>query len=253
MLAILLAAGFVLDAPPDISPLTEESLSQVMLDLSMDFIKERDVDPIAFDYDPDYSKKKEIAEAEEGMRAEMYYVPGAHIQVQGRIHDYDRAPISTVTQDGQEIQANYPRENVLPQLETPRFISQQRGFYIDKHAVFNREYAAFLKETGHPPPSHWPKGKIPTGQDEAAVVNVSYGDALAYAAWAGKRLPKASEFDRTYRKFPNFRRYSPQREWTSTIANPGELPVKYYLYGGSPSIPDKADGYTGFRCAMDGR
>ena len=253
-LSILMAAGIVVDAPfrqvgVSKSAISEKMVASILDDISLEYLKEVDVNPIAFDYDPEYIAQ---AESKPAYADTMYFVPGANIEVKGRIHDYDRAPVSTVTQDGRTIFANSPRENVLPQLENPSFISRQRGFYIDKHPVWNEEYALFVRETGHVVPSYWKDGKIPAGMEQKPVVHVTYKDALDYAAWMGKRLPRASEFDRTSRKFPQFRRSSPQREWTSTVANPGKVPEMRYVYHGSPS-DGRGDGYTGFRCAMDGR
>lgn len=240
-------------ATTNVEPIAPEVLNAVVMEMNLDAVQEKVVDPIAFDYDPDYFKNRELEEARLAERQGMYYIPGANIEVKGRIHDYDRAPVSTVIQDGNTIYANYPRENVMPQIETPTFLSRERGFYIDQHAVYNSEYQAFLKETKHPAPSHWPKGKMPSGEENSPVVNILYSDAVAYAAWAGKRLPKDSEYERAYRKYPQLRRYAPQKEWTSTVVDPNQLPEKYFLYGGSPSVPNRTDIYTGFRCALDGR
>ena len=74
------------------------------------------------------------------------------------------------------------------------------SFFIDKYPVTNGQFKKFLTTAGYHPTDkanflkHWPHGKIPPGQDNFPVVYVSYEDAKAYAAWAGKRLPTETEW-----------------------------------------------------------
>jgi predicted Ser/Thr protein kinase len=83
-------------------------------------------------------------------------------------------------------------------------------FWIDRYEVTNREYKAFIDDggyrdaqfwdpkvdrsgfvdtTGRPGPAGWALGSYPEGEDELPVGGVSWFEASAYAAWAGKRLP----------------------------------------------------------------
>lgn len=104
---------------------------------------------------------------------------------------------------------------------------------IDRHEVTNREYEAFLNDggyqklqywpaafrrdgrmlswseavslfrdtSGRPGPSTWAGGHYPEGQADFPVSGVSWFEASAYAAWAGKALPvlgqwyQAADFD----------------------------------------------------------
>jgi hypothetical protein len=68
------------------------------------------------------------------------------------------------------------------------------GFYIDDREVSNGEYFSFLQATGRKPPLHWHHNVPPKGMEKAPIVNISYQDAVAYATWVGKRLPKGPEW-----------------------------------------------------------
>src|SRR5262249_32636955 len=54
----------------------------------------------------------------------------------------------------------------------------------------------FLAATGHLPPPHWPRGRALA---QHPVVEVSFGDALAYARWAGKALPTGQQWEKAAR------------------------------------------------------
>ncbi|NOT31228.1 MAG: protein kinase [Planctomycetes bacterium] len=67
------------------------------------------------------------------------------------------------------------------------------SFLLDACEVSNAEYRVFLSEARHPEPEHW--SEVREGEhDELPVVEVSWRDALAYAEWAGKRLPSLAEW-----------------------------------------------------------
>jgi len=74
------------------------------------------------------------------------------------------------------------------------------GFYIDRYPVTNLEYYHFVQSSGYLPAdttnylSHWRNGKFRAGEENYPVVYVSPSDALAYATWAGKRLPREMEW-----------------------------------------------------------
>lgn len=67
---------------------------------------------------------------------------------------------------------------------------------IDEVPVTNAEVARFLRGSGYAPAAanrflaHWVDGAPAPGSEEHPVVWVSLRDARAYAAWAGKRLPR---------------------------------------------------------------
>jgi iron(II)-dependent oxidoreductase len=67
------------------------------------------------------------------------------------------------------------------------------AFEIDLYPVSNRQYRRFLAKTGHTTPSLI--GDLVFGADESPVVGVTWDDAIAYAHWAGGRLPTELEWE----------------------------------------------------------
>ncbi|KAF1685852.1 sulfatase-modifying factor protein [Pseudoxanthomonas broegbernensis] len=74
------------------------------------------------------------------------------------------------------------------------------AFHIDRHPVTNAGFKAFLDATGYRPGDgrnfllHWEQGRPRPGWENKPVTWVSLEDARAYAAWAGKRLPRSWEW-----------------------------------------------------------
>jgi formylglycine-generating enzyme required for sulfatase activity len=73
------------------------------------------------------------------------------------------------------------------------------AFCMDVYPVSNRDYAAFVRAVGYVPPPHWDDGGFAPGLDRHPVVNVTYRDAEGYAAWAGRTLPTAAEWEKAAR------------------------------------------------------
>ena len=88
--------------------------------------------------------------------------------------------------------------------EGPEFEAYVDPFYIDMCPVTVSQYAAFLRETGHPPPRFW-GGSGYSGEDQP-VIGVTWSDAQAYADWAGKALPTEVQWEFAARGKEN-RRY----------------------------------------------
>ncbi len=71
------------------------------------------------------------------------------------------------------------------------------GFYMDTHEVTLAQYEEFLKQTGHRPLPEETYTDAPF--PNYPVVNVTWDDAMAYAEWAGKRLPTEAEWEKAAR------------------------------------------------------
>jgi len=92
----------------------------------------------------------------------------------------------------------YPWESSARRAHRHRM--KMRSFHVDRYPVTNSEYARFVSETGYRPKDalhflrDWADGRPRPGWEKKPVTWVSLEDARAYAAWAGKRLPREWEW-----------------------------------------------------------
>jgi formylglycine-generating enzyme required for sulfatase activity len=129
------------------------------------------------------------------------------------------------------------RESTLPwdflkrrYLDQLSFKADEVGdFYLDENEVSAQQYLAFLHDPSGYQDSQWWRAQEAHGPDRlrellgrleslpdksVPVAQVSWFEADAYAAWAGKRLPSALEWEYAvrgsdYRPFASFRRGAP--------------------------------------------
>ncbi|HMG74385.1 MAG TPA: SUMF1/EgtB/PvdO family nonheme iron enzyme [Pyrinomonadaceae bacterium] len=119
------------------------------------------------------------------------------------------------------------------------------AFSMDKTEVTNSEYGQFVNETNHAPPEHWGSVKAPAGQELLPVSNVTYDDAVTFAAWRSKRdgvtyhLPTEAEWEYAARNgdkdnlYPWGNAWTPGRAATKEAGVRKEQPVGTYSQGGN--------------------
>jgi formylglycine-generating enzyme required for sulfatase activity len=146
--------------------------------------------------------------------------------------------------------------------EAPAHEVTLKSFWMDRHEVTVAEFAKFVVATGYKTDAEkfgwsgaftlktgeWKKTRgaswrHPDGPGSEAssnepVCQVSWNDAVAYAKWAGKRLPTEAEWEYAARGGLEQRKYS----WGDEL-RPGGKPVANWWQG---SFPDRNTGEDGF-------
>ena len=139
--------------------------------------------------------------------ANMALIPAGRFQMGSRNGDFDEKPVHTVYVD---------------------------AFYIDKYEVTNAQYKKFVdanpqwRKQRIPRAYHngsylsdWNVNDYPIGKGEHPVTYVSWYAAMAYAQWAGKRLPTEAEWEKAARGGAVGQRYPWGNSIDSSKANYG--------------------------------
>ncbi|WP_075590810.1 formylglycine-generating enzyme family protein [Labilibacter marinus] len=134
---------------------------------------------------------------------------------------------------------------------SPAHLVKVDSFYIDKYEVTNKDYLKFCQETKHRLPEFWNTDIFRCGDKylNYPVVGISFGDAMAYAKWAGKRLPTEAEWEYAARgelegkNFPHGDTWHQERAkqdstgWKNLIEPVGQYEVNAYgLYDMSGNV-----------------
>lgn len=118
------------------------------------------------------------------------------------------------------------------------------AFFIDRYEVTNMQYKKFVDETKRRSPSHFVNRTFPEGKADHPVTYVSWIDADAYCAWAGKRLPTDQEWEKAARgpdgrifpwgtEFDFYKANTPHR-WKLSGKEGDTAPVGSFEAGKSP-------------------
>ena len=104
------------------------------------------------------------------------------------------------------------------ELSRPAHFVSVKPFFIDRTEVTNEAYRKFVEAANYDPPMTWKDGAFAPDEEELPVTGITWYDAAAYAAWAGKRLPTEAEWEFAARGSEG-RKYPWGNDWDASFAN----------------------------------
>lgn len=124
--------------------------------------------------------------------------------------------------------------------ESPQHSVTLKAFYIDRFEVTRAEYRRFLDATGRTAPPGWALPAATGTDDNVPVSGVSWAEATAFAAWAGKRLPTEQEWEAAARgqygwAYPWGNEWIAGRANVAGVANGAVTPAGSFPEGASPA------------------
>jgi serine/threonine protein kinase/formylglycine-generating enzyme required for sulfatase activity len=150
----------------------------------------------------------------------------AEIAVRLRVH-FSQEPEMVCIPAGGFARGSQEEDKRAAPSEKPQRSIYLSEYWIGKYPVTNAQYAAFVEAAGHRSPDHWKEGRLPQGEENHPVVNVSWWDALAYCRWladvTGKpyRLPTEAQWEKAARGADG-RIYPWGNRWDSRTCNTHE-------------------------------
>jgi iron(II)-dependent oxidoreductase len=195
----------------------------------------------------------DVARAWRALEEGMAFVPGGEV----------------ARQEGDENTAN-AGHGIDAAVAAPAEARMVDAYYLDRFAVTNADFqqfvadggydrtdlwpeeiwphvVQFVDQTGDPGPRFWSQGRLPKRRERHPVVGVCWHEARAFAQWAGKRLPTATEWERaatwachlhaheTSIRYPWGNAFSPDKAniWASGLGQTVE--VDRYVGGSTPN------------------
>jgi formylglycine-generating enzyme required for sulfatase activity len=124
--------------------------------------------------------------------------PAGMVKIPAGEFDFAVGGIEIEGQTWEGVDFQYPWESSARR--SHRKLMQMQAFFIDQYPVTNAQFKVFLDATRYLPRDahnflrHWVDGAPQQGWGNKPVTWVGIEDARAYAAWAGKRLPREWEW-----------------------------------------------------------
>ncbi|MFN3533644.1 MAG: formylglycine-generating enzyme family protein [Candidatus Brocadia sp.] len=141
--------------------------------------------------------------------------------------------------DGSEMVFVPPGEFIMGEERKVVYVD---AFYIDKFPITNIQYKKYIDETGAQKPLFWEDERF--NKPSQPVVGVSWKDAVAYAKWAGKRLPREVEWEKAARGVDG-REYP----WGNTQPDSSKAVYNLDPNTGAPApVGDRKEGASPFGC-----